>query len=127
MKLARWIFLIASIYGVLALVPGFFLERQMGLDAPPAITHPEFYYGFFASALVWQGVFFLISRDPGRWRPLMLLTIAEKVAFFAPCLALYFTGRLAMGGPLIGALIDGVLMCLFFVAWRASKPAPAAA
>ena len=42
MKLARWIYLVAGIYGVLILVPGFFLERQ----ADPSgnlLAHPEFY------------------------------------------------------------------------------------
>ena len=52
----------------------------------------------------------------------MLAAVLEKAAFFVPCLVLYFTGRLAMGGPMIGGLIDGVLMVLFFAAWRASAP-----
>ena len=117
MKVARWIYLIAGIYGILALLPSFFLESMV---APPE-THPEFYYGFFGSALVWQFVFLLISRDPAKWRPLMPITFLEKVAFFVPSMWLHFRGRLPMGGPLIGGMIDGVLLVLFVFAWWSSR------
>jgi hypothetical protein len=120
MRVARWIFLIAGIYGVLALAPGFFAERMV---AAPALTHPEFYYGFLGSALVWQFVFLMIARDPVTLRPLMAIAVLEKAAFFAPALWLYFTGRLPVGGPLIGGVIDGVWMALFLIAWRSSRDA----
>ena len=126
MTFARWVFRIAGIYGILALLPNLFLEKLANAAAPPAITHPEYYYGFLCSALVWQLVFLLIGQDPARWRPLMLVAVLEKAAFFVPCLVLFFTGRLAMGGPMIGSLIDGVLLALFIAAWRASAPKPAA-
>jgi len=64
MRPARWIFLIAGLYGVLVLVPGFFLEAQFRTSEPPAVTHAEFYYGFYGSALVWQLAFFVIASDP---------------------------------------------------------------
>jgi hypothetical protein len=90
---------------------------------PPAITHPEFYYGFYGSALVWQLVFFVIAGNPVRYRPLMLVSVLEKISFLAACLALLATGRLAVGGPLAGSLIDGVWMVLFVMAWRRSRAA----
>lgn len=123
MKMARWVFLIAGIYGLLVLAPGFFLEK---LVSPPALTHPEFYYGFYGSALVWQAVFLLIGRDPARWRALMPLAVLEKAAFFLPALWLWSQGRLAAAdGPFIGAMIDGLLLAAFAVAWRLSRPAAA--
>ena len=39
MAFARWIFWIAGVYGLLVLIPGFFLERQAGEAAPPAILN----------------------------------------------------------------------------------------
>lgn len=114
MKIARWIYLIAGVYGILILIPGFFLESMV---APPPITHPEFYYGFYGSALVWQLVFLAIARDPAKLRVLMPLTVLEKAAFFLPTVALHLSGRLAMGGPLIGGVLDGVWMVLFAFAW----------
>lgn len=112
MRLARWIFLIAGIYGVLALLPGFFVEA---MGRPQA--QPEFYYGFFALALVWQLVFFAIARDPISLRWLMPIAVLEKAAFFAPSIALYLAGRLHVSGPFIGAMIDGVWMVLFAFVW----------
>lgn len=125
MKFARWVFLVAGIYGVLVLAPGFFLEKLANDTDPPAITHPEFYYGFYGSALVWQLVFLAIWRDPVRLRLLMPIAVVEKFAFFSACLALHFTGRMNIGGPFLGGMIDGVWMVLFSLAWRASRPAPA--
>jgi hypothetical protein len=118
MELARWIFLIAGLYGVLALTPAF-------LTAPPTGTAPEFYYGFLGLALVWQLAFFVIASDPARYRPLMPIAILEKLSFFATCLTLYFTGAMAVSPIFIGGMIDGVLMALFALAWLAAKPKPA--
>ena len=125
MKFARWVFRIAGIYGVLVLIPGFFLEHQAALSDPPPLTHPEYYYGFYGAALVFQLIFLTISRDPARWRPLMLICVAEKVAFFVPCLVLHAMGRMAIAGPFIGGMIDGVLMVLFALAWWATRPVAA--
>ncbi len=126
MRFARWVFLIAGIYGILVLVPGLFMEQQAGEAAPPAITHPEYYYGFFGSALVWQFVFIVIASNPERWRPLMLIAMLEKAAFFIPCLALYFTGRMEAGQTFMGGMIDGFLLVMFALAWWVSgrKSAP---
>lgn len=117
MKFARTTYLFAAIYGVLILLPGFFLEAQFSQTTPPALTHPEFYYGFYGSALVWQVAFFLISRDPARYRPLMLISVLEKASFFIACLVLWSSGRLDASGPFYGSLIDGVWMILFAIAW----------
>ena len=53
MRFARYSFLIAGIYGLLSLSPMYFLEAKNGRDFPPAITHPEYYYGFMGVALAW--------------------------------------------------------------------------
>ncbi|HJR74284.1 MAG TPA: hypothetical protein VJ806_11670 [Luteimonas sp.] len=63
---ARRIFRIAFVYGLISLPPMFFLEAALAKIAPPAITHPEFYYGFLVVTLVWQWLFLEISRDPAR-------------------------------------------------------------
>ena len=60
MTLATWIFHLAGIIGILIIAPFYFIETQIGLDMPPAITHPEYYYGFIGVTLAWQ-VGFLLS------------------------------------------------------------------
>lgn len=120
MKFAKTVFWLAAIYGILVLLPGFFLERQFSHTAPPALTHPEFYYGFYGSALVWQFAFILIARDPQRYRPLMLVGMLEKASFLIACLWLWSSDRLGLIGPFYGSLIDGLWMVLFALAWARS-------
>ena len=119
MRFARWTFLIAGIYGLLALLPMYFMETQFGVDNPPAITHPEFFYGFIGVAVAFQLVFIIISTDPQKYRPLMLAAIVEKCSFVVASAVLLLNGRLA-GPILIGAGIDLLLGVLFFLTWFGS-------
>lgn len=121
MKFARWVYMISGIYGLLVLAPGFLLASRV--DAPP-LNHPEFYYAFYGCALAWQLAFLLIAGNPSRWRALMPITFVEKVSFFASSLWLFETGKLALGGPFYGSLMDGVWLVLFIAAWlKTPKPA----
>src|SRR6478609_3711137 len=57
MQFAKRVFLIAGIWGVLIMVPQYFNEGWIGQHLPPAITHPEYYYGFTGGTLAWQLAF----------------------------------------------------------------------
>ena len=116
MKFAKLLFLIAGIYGLLALLPQYFLEERMGRDYPPPITHPEYYYGFIGVAVAWQFAFLLMSRDPQRFRPLMLAAVLEKLSFGIPAIILYAQQRLPVF-MLAGGLLDLVLAALFVAAY----------
>lgn len=87
-----------------------------GIDAPPAITHPEFFYGFIGVSLAAQFMFFIISRDPVRYKPLMIASILEKVSFGAAAIVLQMQGRIA-AEMFLGACIDLFLMCLFIFSY----------
>ena len=116
MKFARIVFLIAGVYGLLALLPQYFLENQTGRDYPPPITHPEFYYGFIGVGVAWQLVFLVLSRDPVRYRPLMLPAVVEKASFLIPAILLYLQQRISP--VMLGAAsVDGVLGVLFIAAY----------
>ena len=117
MSFAKWVFLVAGIYGLLALVPQYFLESRTGIDYPPAITHPEYYYGFIGVAVAWQIGFLIISRDPKRFRPLMLAAVFEKYSYALAVLFLFMQGRIA-SVVLVTGLIDLVLGTLFAIAFR---------
>ena len=69
--MARWIFRIAAIYGLIALTPLYFLEAKVAAPAP-LLAHPEHFYGFIGTALAAQVMFLVIASDPVRYRPLML-------------------------------------------------------
>jgi purine-cytosine permease-like protein len=114
---ARRVFLAAGSYGLVVLLPQYFLEAQIGRDYPPPITHPEHFYGFVGLAVVWQFAFLLIASDVVRFRPLMPLAVAEKAAFAIPTFILFALGRVAAATTAVASL-DAVLGVLFFVAWR---------
>ena len=116
MKFAKYTFLVAGSYGLLARVPQYFLENKIGTDAPPAITHPEFYYGFIGVAIAFQLVFLVISRDPQKYRLLILPSIVEKFSFAIPAAILFATGRLAPQMFAAG-MIDALLGLLFIASW----------
>jgi len=116
MKFARRVFLAAGIYGIVVLFPLYFMKERLGLDYPPAITHPEFFYGFVGLALAWQVVFLIMSRDPMRYRWLILPAILEKLSYGIPIVLLLSRGEVS-GGPAVGGLIDLGLAVLFAIAF----------
>jgi hypothetical protein len=115
MRFARIVFLIAAIWGVLVLTPLYFMFDLIGRQDPPPITHPAFFYGFVGVALVWQIAFFVISRDPIRLRPMMILAVLEKFVYGASLLALFMQNRLHASDLVFGAA-DQVFGILFLVA-----------
>ena len=123
MRFAKFTFLIAGIYGLLVLVPLYFTEQQTGREYPPPITHPEYYYGFTGVAVAWQFAFIVMSRNPVRYRPLMLVGIVEKAAFFIPVVLLYSQQRVS-SSMMIGALIDGLLGVLFAISYLRTAKDP---
>lgn len=120
-RVFRW----AGIYGLVTLLPQYALERQVGVDFPPPITHPEYFYGFVGLALAWQLAFLVIARDPVRYRPLMLVGVLEKLSFGLAAVVLFALGRI-VAPVLVFGVIDLVLGALFVLAYRAT-PATAGA
>ena len=121
MQFGRWVFAIAGIYGLIVLTPQYFMETQIGRDYPPAITHPEFFYGFNGVALAWQVAFLMISRDPARFRPLMLPAVLEKASFGIAGWILFAQQRIP--ALIVGfASLDLVLGTLFIAAYFLTAP-----
>ena len=116
MKFARYSFLIAGIYGLLSLVPMYFLEEKNGRDFPPAINHPEYYYGFIGVALAWQVLFLLLSTNPRRYRLMMIPAMLEKLSFAVPVIALFLQNRVAFL-VVVAAIPDLIFLCLFATAF----------
>lgn len=117
MKLAKWTFMVAGIYGLLVLVPQYFLEEKTGRDYPPAISHPEFYYGFIGVAVAWQIAFLIISRDPQRHRPIIIASVIEKYSYGIAVVTLYTLDR--VGAMILStAIVDIFLGTMFLIAYR---------
>jgi hypothetical protein len=111
-RLPRWIFAAAGVYGLITLLPLYFLERWI----TPAPNHPEYYYGFIGAALAFQVLFLIVARDPQRLRPAMPACILEKVTWAVALAWLWSQGRIEAPLPLFG-LIDLIWAALFVVAY----------
>ena len=116
MKFAKYTFLISGIYGLIVMLPQFFLEQKIGQDQPPAITHPEFFYGFICVTVAFQLVFLVISRDPVRYRPLILVSLVEKFPFVIAVALLYVQSRVGLQ-MVAAAAIDGFWGVMFLVSY----------
>lgn len=117
MKFARVVFFVAGVYGLIVLLPQYFLIEKNGRDFPPSITHAEYYYGFIGVAVAWQIVFLIMAKDPVRYRLLMLPAIVEKAGFGLVAFVLYLMGRLSVSLFAAG-IVDLVLGLLFGVAFH---------
>lgn len=122
MTFAKWVYRVAGIYGILALVPFYFIEKNTQVIPPPEITHPEYYYGFVGLGLAFQAVFLIISTDPVKYRPLMIPSMIEKFSFAVPVAFLLASGRVA---PYIipGAGVDTLLGLLFIISFLKTRKA----
>jgi hypothetical protein len=116
MKFAKIVFRVAGLWGLAVLTPLYFLFDLVGRQYPPAITHPDFYYGFVGVGLAWQGAFLMIASDPIRFRPMMLPAMLEKFIYVISLGALYEQQRL-QGGQLIVVGPDMALGILFVAAF----------
>jgi hypothetical protein len=116
MKFAKVVFWIAGVWGILLLTPLYFMFDLIGRQDPPPITHPQFYYAFVSAAMVWQFVFFVIATDPARFRPMILMSVFEKLGYVLTVVVLYLQGRTTPARS-VTALPDAVLAVLFIVAF----------
>lgn len=122
MLFAKRVFFWSGVYGLVVLAPLYFLESTLNEVAPPPIAHPEHFYGFVGVALAWQVAFLIISRDPVRYRLLMIPSIIEKLSFGVGTWALLLTGRIPVQ-PVLGGTVDLVLAVLFVMAFLRTVPA----
>jgi hypothetical protein len=116
MKFAKILFNVAGIWGVILLLPLYFIFDLIGEQDPPPITHPAFFYGFAGLGLAWQVAFFIIARDPLRFRPMMIPSILEKIGYGGAVVALYAQGRMH-GQDLAFGLADLLFAALFAAAF----------
>jgi hypothetical protein len=121
MRFAKYTFLTAGIYGIIVLLPQYFLETRIGLDSPPPLTHVEFFYGFIGVAVAFQIVFILIGLDPIRYRLMILPSIVEKFSFVIAAFVLMLQERITTQ-MLAGAAIDAFLGVMFVIGWFKTRP-----
>ena len=123
MRFARVVFVTAGVWGILVLTPFYWLVDLTGRRYPPPVEYPQFFYGFFSVAMVWQIAFLIIGTRPARFRPLMIPGILEKMGYVATVAVLYVQGRITWTDAQAGVpdLILGVLFIAAFMRTRAGE------
>ena len=103
-RFASRVFRGAAIYGVLVLLPLYFVQ----VPDPYRLIQ----LGFAGVALAFQGVFWVIGGRPLAYRPLMPMAVLEKLSFGVPVLVFFTLGRAETLLAVFGA-IDLLLGALF--------------
>ena len=116
LRFSQWVFFVAGIYGIVLVGAMYFMEGLVNTQFPPAISHPEYYYGFIGVTIAWQFVFLIIGKDPQRYRLLMLPAIIEKWSYTVALIILYSQARIVFSQTIFGA-VDCVLGLLFLTAF----------
>lgn len=120
-RFARVVFTAAGIYGLVTVAPLYLMERSIAASSPPAITHPEYFYGFVGTVVAWQLLFLVVARAPDRLRAVMPTAVAEKLAFGVPAIVLYVQHRIP--GAILGfGLMDLAWCALFLVSYLRLRP-----
>lgn len=116
MKFAALTFRIAGIVGLLTILPMYFLYDAIGRHDPPALNHPQFYFGFLGVTVAWQIVFLVLSTDPVRYRPMMVVAMLEKLSFLGAVGTLLSLKMMNAQQALV-VLPDAVMLCFFVAAY----------
>jgi hypothetical protein len=120
MKPAKWLFIIAGIFGLIVTIPLLFAEKTIEQMMPPAVNHPEFFYGFVVLNICWQILYLFLATDPVRYRPMMIPAFLAKGSGTVALTWLYLLGRVSSQWIAIGA-VDGIFAVLFLVAFWATR------
>jgi hypothetical protein len=108
------------------LAPIYFIKNKIGQETPPAITHPEYFYGFLGVALSWQVLFLiLIERSGAVLRDDPPVHSGKNQLW--DCVDCSLVARPDPGFTLAIGSVDWILAFLFLAAYFMTKPGCAAA
>lgn len=120
MRIAKIVFLVAGVWGIVVLTPLYWLVYIAGRHYNPPADYPQFFYGFFSVAMAWQIAFLVIASDPVRYRPMMIVGMIEKFGHVATVTTLYLRHRISTI-DLQAAFPDLVLGLAFIWAFAATR------
>jgi hypothetical protein len=116
MRFAKIVFIVAGVWGIVVLMPLYFLIDVTGRQYAPPTAYPQFFYGFLSVAMAWQIAFLMIGSSPARFRILMIPAIIEKLGYVLTLWVLYSQSRIsaAEASPLWPDLLLGILFIAAF-------------
>ena len=113
MRLAKFVFIGAGIWGIGVLMPLYWLFDVTGRSYAPPMDYPHFFYGFLSVAMAWQIAFLVIGSNPARFRPLMIPSIFEKLGHVGTLAVLNWNGRISATDA--QAAVPDLLLAVFFM------------
>jgi hypothetical protein len=120
-RFAKIVFTTAGVWGIVVLTPLYFLLDVSGRHYAPPAVYPQFFYGFVGVTMAWQLAFLVIGSNPARYRPLMIPSIVEKLAFIVTVAVLYSQLRLSVAEA--SAAVPDLLLSILFIAAFVKTPA----
>jgi hypothetical protein len=120
MKLARFVFIGAGIWGIAVLTPLYWLVDISGRHYTVPSDYPQFFYGFIGVAIAWQIAFLMIGSNPARFRAFMIPAMIEKFGYVSTLLFLYSRSRIS-ALDMQPAIPDGLLGLLFVAAFLRTR------
>jgi hypothetical protein len=120
MKLAKWTFRTAGVFGLIVMIPMLFVENLIEQIMPPAVNHPEFFYGFVVLNICWQILYLFLAKDPIRFRPMMIPAFLAKASAPVALIWLYLQRRISSQW-ITTSIMDGVFAILFLVSYWATR------
>ena len=115
MKLARWVFLIAGILGLIPVVPLVYTTMVKGETIPPDFASMGVFFSVSVFQYVcWQISYIILARDPVRFRSMMIPAFfVEITAPFNPFWLFLYGFKFWISI----AVVDILLAILFVVAF----------
>lgn len=120
MRLARFVFIGAGIWGIAVLTPLYWLVDISGRRYAVPTDYPQFFYGFIGVAIAWQIAFLMIGSNPARFRIFMIPAMLEKFGYVSTLLFLYSQSRIS-ALDMQPAIPDGLLGLLFVAAFLRTR------
>jgi hypothetical protein len=123
MRFAKIVFIVAGIWGIVVLMPLYWLLDVTGRQYGPPVDYPQFFYGFVCVAMAWQIAFLVIGSDPARFRLLMIPSVLEKLGYVVTLAVLSGQSRISAADAqaAVPDLLLGILFVVAFVKTRASE------
>jgi len=114
MRFARIVFIGAGVWGVVVLIPLYFLFDISGRQYAPPTDYPHFFYGFVSVAMAWQIAFLMIGSNPARFRALMIPSVIEKLGWVVTLAVLHGQARISTLDA--SAAVPDLLLGILFIA-----------
>ena len=114
MRFARIVFIGAGVWGVVVLIPLYFLFDISGRQYAPPTDYPHFFYGFVSVAMAWQIAFLMIGSNPARFRALMIPSVIEKLGWVVTLAVLHSQARISTLDA--SAAVPDMLLGILFIA-----------